>query len=229
MQQDDRVCGSVLWMEAPGPKLNAIVGFDRYGFEATLLSATLRSRDSSSDASARRAGCSAPSATKTPITADAAQYPQRRNKRQNNFREPRMCVSFDRYGESGRRVPVRRDLCALRGLNLSFGFTQDLRPGLLSAAPAGAVSCSADRRHNPSGCGDPSPRARAPASHNGQHPRTECPRHRALAAWQTRRLAAAREILHPAEAGFRMTSVCSGDSVARFRLTMIEVGCLLGR
>ena len=37
MQQDDRVCGSVLWMKAPGPKLNAIVGFDRYGFEGNVV------------------------------------------------------------------------------------------------------------------------------------------------------------------------------------------------
>src|SRR5580700_7854834 len=37
MQQDDRVCGSALLMEAPGPKLNAIVGFDRHGFENNVV------------------------------------------------------------------------------------------------------------------------------------------------------------------------------------------------
>jgi hypothetical protein len=54
------------------------------------------------------------------------------------------CKSADSVGRLAFVAPVR-------GLNLFSGLTQDLRPGLLSVAPAGLVFC-ADSFRGGSGC-----------------------------------------------------------------------------
>jgi len=73
------------------------------------------------------------------------------------------------HGESGVKpglIMMASSVAPMRGLNLFSGFTQDFRPGLLSAAPAWADFCPANIGRHPSGCGDVTiSRARAPTPH----------------------------------------------------------------
>jgi hypothetical protein len=71
------------------------------------------------------------------------------------------------------RCSIMASCTASRAVNLFSVFTQDFRPGLLSVAPAGAMSCPAHKRQGTSAAvilfrGRGRPRHVG----DGQHPRT---------------------------------------------------------
>src|SRR5580700_7190787 len=144
MQQDYRVCGSVLLTEAPGPKRNAIVGFDRYGFEDNVVV-----RNAAEPRSSLRCKCppcwvqcafgdeDTDHGRYSAIPAKEQQKAEQLSGTSHVFPS----IGTERWGYG---FQFGRISAPVRGLNLFSGFTQDFRPGLLSVAPTGAVSCSAD-------------------------------------------------------------------------------------